>query len=129
MREPNCLDGPFELIDLDMVEYMAAQMVISRKAFGPPEDPRAGTRLLGILEHMRKEMIEVIDAPRDPLEWADLIILAMDGAWRQGITPGQLAFALVAKQMSNRSRRWPDWRNARPDQPIEHDRSGDDRPV
>lgn len=117
------------LTSLDLVTYIEDQIVISMRAFGPTTDPRAGTRLAGILEHMRREMIEIMDAPTDPLEWADMIILAIDGAWRQGITPDELATALVAKQFSNCRRAWPDWRTSSPDEPIEHIRSGDGRPV
>jgi hypothetical protein len=105
---------------LDLVGYIRGQIEVSTRAFGPPDDPRAGTRLAGVLEHMRREMIEVIDAPHDPFEWADLIILAIDGAWRQGIEPERLAAALLAKQSINRYREWPDWRLASPDEPIEH---------
>jgi hypothetical protein len=113
----------------DFVRYCRTQITISRRAFGPPEDPRAGTRLLGILAHLRKELIEVEQAPQDPIEWADLIILAIDGAWRQGITPEVLVTALDVKQRVNCARRWPDWRTASPSDPIEHDRSGEGRPV
>jgi hypothetical protein len=108
---------------LDLVGYTENQIEFSRRAFGP------GPRLDGVLEHMRREMIEVRETPQDPLEWADLIILAIDGAWRQGITPGELATALVVKQATNRSRRWPNWRTASPNEPIEHDRDGEGRAV
>lgn len=110
----------YRLNYLDLVAYIRGQIEVSMAAFGPPEDPRSGTRLAGIIKHMRREMIEVIATPDDPYEWADLIILAIDGAWRQGILPEQLAAALAAKQEINRYRDWPDWRSASPDEPIEH---------
>jgi hypothetical protein len=100
----------------DLVAYIERQREFSRQAFGP------GPRLHGVLDHMAKEMIEVIEQPQDPFEWADLIILAIDGAWRQGITPEDLASALVVKQDMNRSREWPDWRTAPADRAIEHKR-------
>jgi len=106
----------------DLVTYIERQREFSEQAFGP------GPRLGGVLAHMRKEMDEVEQDPTDPFEWADLIILAIDGAWRQGIEPGDLARALFAKQVTNRRRRWPDWRLHGPDEPIEHDRSGEGRP-
>ena len=108
---------------MDLVAYIKAQIDFSREAFGP------GPRLHGVLDHMAKEMIEVSEHPQDPLEWADLIILAIDGAWRQGITPDDLASALAVKQAMNSRRRWPDWRTAPSDRAIEHDRSGEGRPV
>jgi Protein of unknown function (DUF550) len=100
----------------DLVSYIERQREFSQKAFGP------GTRLHGVLDHMAKEMIEVVDSPQDPFEWADLIILAIDGAWRQGITPEDLASALSVKQEINRDRKWPDWRTAPPGKAIEHER-------
>ena len=112
----------FPAHDFDLHAYYRGQREISERAFGP------GTRLLGILAHIRKELDEVRADPTDPFEWADLIILAMDGAWRQGITADQLAWALLRKQAINRRRRWPDWRLHGQDVPIEHDRSGEGRP-
>jgi hypothetical protein len=100
----------------DLVAYIERQILFSREAFGP------GPRLHGVLDHMAKEMIEVIDQPQDPFEWADLIILALDGAWRQGIEPNDLCAALAVKQDMNRARKWPDWRTAPADKAIEHER-------
>jgi len=101
---------------LDLVAYIRGQIDFSREAFGP------GPRLHGVLDHMAKEMIEVVDSPQDPFEWADLIILAIDGAWRQGIAPEDLCSALSVKQEINRNRTWPDWRTAPADRAIEHER-------
>ena len=100
----------------DLVSYIERQIEFSREAFRP------GPRLEGVLDHLAKEMIEVSESPQDPFEWADLIILAIDGAWRQGIAPEDLAAALAVKQDMNRSRRWPDWRTAPPGKAIEHER-------
>ena len=98
----------------DLVGYIEAQRVLSTRNYGP------GPRLQGVLKHLAKELTEVELDPQDPFEWADLIILAIDGAWREGISPGVLTRALVEKQAINARRRWPDWRTAGPDQPIEH---------
>ena len=103
----------------DLVAYIEAAIPISTRNYGP------GSRLVGVIKHIEKELIEVQLSPQDPFEWADLIILAIDGAWREGIAPEALTAALVAKQAINSRRRWPDWRTASPDEPIEHDRSGD----
>lgn len=115
---PHRTRSPF----FDLVTYIERQIDFSTRAFGP------GDRLNGVLAHMAKEIEEVRATPRDPYEWADLIILALDGAWRQGISPDDIAWALLAKQATNSRRAWPDWRTASPDQPIEHDRSGEGSP-
>lgn len=101
----------------NLLGYIERQIEWSRETFGP------GTRLKGVLAHLRKELDEVEKDPGDASEWADIIILAIDGAWRQGITPDQLAQALAIKANVNRLRQWPDWRAASPDAPIEHTRT------
>jgi len=50
--------------------------------------------------------------------------LAIDGAWRQGISPVAIVEGLRQKQATNEARRWPDWRTAQDGQPIEHIRVG-----
>lgn len=60
-------------------------------------------------------------------KWIDVVILALDGAWRTGATPAQIIDALVAKQTKNEARTWPDWRTAPADKAIEHVRA--DEPV
>jgi len=52
------------------------------------KDIRAGTRTKGVIDHLRKELDEVEKEPTDLLEWIDLVLLALDGAWRHGYTPG-----------------------------------------
>lgn len=56
-----------------------------------------------------------------------MIILALDGAWRAGHTPEQIAQALLDKHAKNRARVWPDWRTAGPG-PIEHVRDMQELP-
>ncbi len=41
-----------------------------------------GPRTLGVVAHIRKEIVEIEDEPADMSEWADLVILALDGCWR-----------------------------------------------
>lgn len=95
-------------------EHLARQTEFSQKTFGP------GARLSGVLDHIRKELIEVEAEPQDSSEWADLVILAFDGAARQGIEPQVILDAILAKQVKNESREWPDWRTQDPDKAIEH---------
>ena len=59
----------------------------------------------------------------DLYEWIDIVLLALDGAWRAGYSPATIAEALEAKQSKNENREWPDWRTADPNKAIEHDRS------
>ena len=158
---------------VDLEAHLIRQREFSLKTFGP------GARTKGVCDHIRKELLEISVAPKDIMEWVDVIILAFDGTWRAGILPssvvasmGFFAFprldmaeiieeiletlivieagnggmwvdvanlallalekqgwpreavwhAVVAKQIKNESRRWPDWRTAPKDKAIEHDR-------
>lgn len=98
----------------DFDAHLARQRAFSERTFGP------GMRTKGVIDHIRKELLEIEAAPADLSEWIDVVILALDGAWRTGATPEQIIAALVAKQDKNEARQWPDWRTAAPDQAIEH---------
>ena len=63
------------------------------------------------------------------MEWIDVVILAMDGAWRTGSTPEMIALGLTMKLLENKRRKWPDWRTADPDKAIEHVREETDHDV
>lgn len=86
----------------------------SDETFGP------GPRTEGVLKHIEKEVGEVRENPDDESEWADLLILVIDGATRRGINGDALLRAYHRKMHENRRRRWPDWRNFSQDEPIEH---------
>ena len=101
--------------------HLAHQREWSEATFGP------GSRLHGVLDHIRKELGEIEADPTDLSEWVDVIILAFDGAWRAGWEPQEIINAIKAKQAKNEARTWPDWRTMSADQAIEHDRSGEDR--
>ena len=88
------------------------------KAFGP-------MRPEGIIAHITKELDEIRADPTDLEEWADVIILGLDGAWRVGYEPQEIIDAVVAKQEKNTQRVWPDWRLFESHEAIEHDRSHD----
>lgn len=106
-------------LQFDLVAHLRRQMEFSARTFGP------GQRVQGVCDHIRKELIEV-EAEDGPLsEWVDVILLALDGAWRSGATPEQVAEAIAAKQARNEQRRWPDWRTVPLGQAIEHDRTAD----
>ena len=66
-----------------------------------------GKRTAGVLAHIKKEVEEVAKKPTDLSEWIDLIILAIDGATRQGYTGTEVIRAYHAKMMENTLREWP----------------------
>lgn len=98
----------------DLVAIIRRQKEFSFRTFGP------GARSAGVVAHIRKECDEVEADPSDVFEWADIIILAIDGAWRAGHPDETIAAAVSHKQAINESRTWPDWRHANPNSPIEH---------
>lgn len=94
--------------------HLERQRQWSRAAFGP------GARTNGVIDHIRKELVEIEADPSDLEEWVDVLILAFDGAWRAGWEPQQIIDAIKQKQARNESRAWPDWRTADRDKAIEH---------
>lgn len=110
--------APPEMGAID-ASHLARQRFWSQNTFGP------GTRLNGVLDHIRKELLEIEADPTDLGEWVDVIILAFDGAWRAGWEPQEIINAIKVKQLKNESRTWPDWRTMSPDVAIEHDRSAE----
>jgi hypothetical protein len=99
---------------MDLIKHIQRQRNFSTKAFGP------GERTTGIIDHIKKELKEIADDPTDIEEWVDVILLAIDGAWRAGHTPLEIADAIRLKQAKNEERCWPDWRTADPEKAIEH---------
>jgi hypothetical protein len=97
--------------------FMRRLIAFSQRAFGPAK------RTKGLLDHLRKELIEVEKEPDDLDEWVDVVILGLDGAWRHGGTPQGIIDRIVAKVARNEARTWPDWRTASEDTAIEHDRT------
>lgn len=113
-----------EMLDshFDLVAHLIRQREFSLKTFGP------GPRAKGVIDHIRKELVEIEADPTDLKEWVDLILLAFDGAWRAGHSPAQIVAGIDAKQTKNEGRDWPDWRTADPDKAIEHVRSDEASP-
>lgn len=104
----------------DLVAHIRGQIEFSMRTFGP------GRRTEGVAAHIAKELDEIRSSPGDVREWVDVILLALDGAWRTGATPEEIAGAIAAKQRKNEARQWPDWREMPADGPIEHVKGGDD---
>jgi len=102
----------------DAIEtYFERQIEWSYKTFGP------SLRTKGIVQHIRKELLEIEAEPHDLSEWIDVVILAMDGFWRHGGRVDDLMPRLLAKQRKNMARKWPSWWLLSEDTAIEHDRS------
>ncbi|MCE5182334.1 MAG: DUF550 domain-containing protein [Betaproteobacteria bacterium] len=103
----------------DLVAHLKRQRYFSLRTFG------SGARTEGIIDHIRKELNEIASNPGDVTEWVDVVLLALDGAWRAGFEPEEIAMAIASKQVCNESRAWPDRRTEEPGKAIEHVRHGD----
>ena len=99
--------------------HIERQREWSERTFGP------GSRSAGVVDHIRRELVEIEADPSDLGEWVDVVILALDGAWRAGHDPQTIIDAIVAKQTRNEQRTWPDWRTMPTDRAIEHVRGGE----
>lgn len=116
---------------ISLAEFVAQQVTFSREAFGP------NTRTRGVIDHIKKELVEVEESDGSINEWVDVALLALDGMQRaatkslvdRGVeaTPELVALdvcdCLRAKLHTNINRDWPDWRTVDPDKAIEHNRS------
>lgn len=97
--------------------HLARQRAFSLATFGP------GPRKAGVIDHIRKELIEVEEAESPEqvaAEWVDVVILALDGLHRTGVPVQEALDMIRAKQERNEARGWPDWRTADPHKAIEH---------
>jgi hypothetical protein len=60
----------------DFEAHLTRQMVFSKATFGP------GSRTKGVIDHIRKELVEVEESEGNAAEWVDVVILALDGLMR-----------------------------------------------
>jgi len=105
----------------DLVEWLCEHRTWSEEIFGP------GRRTVGLIKHIKKELEEIEKAPCDAMEWIDVAILALDGAWRCLVYSDHpcedtgleelIAGKLWEKQQINSQRLWP---KANEDEPSEH---------
>lgn len=127
---PMTLLAPWDEGAFDQLIFLKHEF--SKETFGPSTEQR----LLGILDHISKEVDEVKQSPSDVEEWTDLVILALDGLCRSiemrgepGFAPGTMYIEVLRriqnKMLKNAKRKWPDWRTADPSKAIEHDRTHD----
>lgn len=104
-------------------KYLEERAAWSIETFGPLDHQR-DTRAAAILDHIRKELIEIERSPHDLEEWIDVISLALDGALRcAGAASTEILPALVAKLEKCKARTWPDWRTHPPGNAVEHVRA------
>ena len=106
-------------MEFDLVKHLYRQREFSEKTYGP------GNRTHGVIDHIKKELVEIQNDPFDLIEWIDVVLLAFDGAWRSGYSPEEIVAALEAKQTKNENRKWPDWRTAKLGEAITHIKEGD----
>jgi hypothetical protein len=98
----------------DLIEYLDRHKLWSMDALG------LGPHTAALIEHITTELNEIRADPLDLEEWIDIIILAIDGAWRAGHTSAAIQDALFAKQRKNIARRWPDPATHPPDRHFQH---------
>lgn len=88
------------LLKIGFIGYLKKQIAWSRKTFGP------GRRTVGICKHIESELKEIQANPGDLFEWLDVVILALDGAWRAGFTSEEIIEGLKKKQTVNFRRKY-----------------------
>lgn len=75
----------------------------STRTFGP--DDEIGP--VGPMKHLMKEAQEAVDAVNDPVEYADCLLLLLDGIRRAGLTLEQVVASAHEKMKINELRTWP----------------------
>lgn len=77
----------------NLISHLERQIKFSIKTFGP------GDRSDGVADHILKEIGEIQLTPNDLEEWADIILLAFDGAWRSGLSPHDICEKLTLPKL------------------------------
>lgn len=98
---------------MDLKGYIKRQSEWSEKTFGK------GKRTKGLIEHIKSELEEIEETPNDIMEWIDVIILGLDGAWRAGFSPEEICEALKRKQEINFNR---EFKKPSEDEPSFHEK-------
>ncbi|CAB5220201.1 Domain of unknown function DUF550 [uncultured Caudovirales phage] len=91
----------------------------SDATFGSPQERGP----VGALKHLAKEALEAAADPTDITEFVDCLFLLWDGVHRAGFTMEQVIEAGFRKLQVLHTRTYD--RATPPDQPAEHDRSGE----
>lgn len=85
-------DG-FGPIKFDLVAHLHRQREFMRRTFGVEARPAA------MLPVIRKRLDEISGNPGDLSGWVQVVVLALDGAWRAGHAPAKIALAIAALQI------------------------------
>jgi len=95
-----------------------------KKTFGPHN------KSIGIVDYIRKELVEIEENPNDLEEWIDLMFLSFGGAadtvkyHHPKLSTEEIVSVVLSafkfKLKKNKARNWPDWRTAEPGKAIEH---------
>ena len=88
---------------MNLESYIKKQIPWSKETFGYKG---VQDRVDSTIAHIKMELDEAAADPADVEEWADIIILALDAAWRAGATPEEIANTLEQKQKINFARKW-----------------------
>lgn len=95
-------------------ELMNGMRKFSEETFGPFNGSE------GVIAHIEEEIEEIKENPQDIEEWADLIILAFDGAAREDFSVWEIIEAVHNKHEKNKLRKWPHWSTVEKGKPINH---------
>lgn len=120
--DEQCEREQTDRLDVSTLTYITDQVQWSAKTFGPAKSTTDVPRLV---THITLELQEILKHPHDCEEWVDVIILALEGAWRTGHSPLTIVNILKYKQSKNFARKWVIPND--PSTPIEHDRTYDER--
>lgn len=83
-----------------LIDFLIIQKSWSLQTFGP------GRRTVGLCNHIKSELTEILAEPDSLEEWIDVIVLALDATWRLGATPEEVVETLMNKQQQNLLRLW-----------------------
>ena len=83
-------------------KFIEERNKFSNDTFGSPAERGCRYPLL----HLKDEIQELLDAPDDPMEWADCFLLLLDAAWRKGHTVDDLIDFASEKLKINKQRKW-----------------------
>lgn len=98
----------------DLINHINEQREFSLKTFGP------GKRLEAGIDHIKKELDEIIKEPDNLEEYVDLILLSLDITHRAGFTAEEICEKIKYKFEKNKNRKWPDWKTQPYDKAITH---------
>lgn len=85
-----------------MRQFFFQAHIWSEQTFGAKKPSGA----LGSLKHLKREVEEAINKPKDLIEYADIMHLIFDATWRAGYSYDDLLHACYTKLAINKGRVW-----------------------